>query len=533
MKKVLSVLFLLATVFCFAQQKNFGNIKNVSPSSLRPISIKNELKGYYLVYRLDKVDKKNDLYQIEILDLNMQTTHKINMQKPRGSFSTGGYFNGDVFCFTFLKSDFYSMDYEIIGQDGKPITSYKINPKANKQIPSYTSQPVQGGGSGYSSGLFPIPHKGFLRGYTDDKRRTQSFELFDNTGKKVWSIAPGNSNPKDYEAGTIQFANEKYAVIAFSSRPKMMSAKGSKTETLIIDIKTGKILGRTALSNTKYYLSEYGVSYDEFKDEFHLYGEYYGLKKNGKLDIHNKLGFFSKVVKPTGSKVKDHFVSYSVDIAKKIPADQRKKVLDKMSLFVHEMIFTESGKIYAVAEQYKKVVSGSGVAVKALGSVLSTATGGAATASASAFSIQLHDMMVFEFTPSMQVSKVHTIEKKMTSLNLPEGYGINSEDRLGYFIKAYGWFDYEYTTVSKDKKQFNVVYINYDKTIKKKKENTSKYVVGYIGLNDDQKLTSGIFKINGRPTWYRAVPAKPGYLAIFEYYKKEKKLTSRLEKLDL
>ena len=98
-------------------------------------------------------------------------------------------------------------------------------------------------------------------------------------------------------------------------------------------------------------------------------------------------------------------------------------------------------------------------------------------------------------------------------------------------MKVYGWYDYSYTAVSSDKKQFNTAYVNYDKSIKKSEG--SKSVIGTISYTKDQKIVTDKIILKTKPTIFWVLQAKPGYVAIFEYFKKEKKATLRLEKLNI
>ena len=537
MKQTLSAIFLFIISLSFAQQKNLGNIKNVNPSSLNIIQDRGEIQGYYIYYILDKVDRKNNLYQLEILDNNLQTTHKVEFTRPKATYFLGGSFNGETFCFGFASNQFKTIEYEIYDKQANKQSTYKVGKDGEGEISNLEVKPNSKGGQTYTSSLTAVPNNGYLRTYATGKKRNRAYlELFDNSGKKKWTFDMGQIETKIFETMTVSYVNEKYVVVDYTSRKKQLSTKGMESIKFILDVNTGKKVGSYKVTNDKYSLSQYGTDYDAKNDQIYFYGEHFGLKANGKINIKEKLGFFAFAIEPSGKLISQKYVTYKEDVAKKIPLEERKKILDKRSIFIHKLVFLDNGKIYAIGEQYNKVVSASGTALKVLGGLAGAATAGSnvqVSGQASAFEIHLHDMMVFEMSSSMALEKVHIIPKKRVTVGIPNGSGLSGEARLGYYINSLGLFEYSYTTIAPDRKSFNSVYINFNRKIKKKKENTSKYVVGYIGLDEDADLSSGTFKINGRPTWYRAIPAKTGYHSIFEYYKKEKKATARLEKLDL
>ncbi|HXC04876.1 MAG TPA: DUF6770 family protein, partial [Bacteroidia bacterium] len=186
----------------------------------------------------------------------------------------------------------------------------------------------------------------------------------------------------------------------------------------------------------------------------------------------------------------------------------------------HKVIQTADGKLFAVGEQYRKAVSGVGVAAGVL-------MGG--HSNVALMKIDLHDMLTFEFNKSLQITDVYVFEKKKTAIELPRGIGMNDANKLGYLIKLYHWFDYAFTSVSSDRKTFYCSYVNYEKD----KEEGSEYTIGNISYTKDQKLVNDKIKLKSNPTTFFVLPGKPGYVAIFEYFRKQKKATIRLEKLNL
>jgi hypothetical protein len=100
---------------------------------------------------------------------------------------------------------------------------------------------------------------------------------------------------------------------------------------------------------------------------------------------------------------------------------------------------------------------------------------------------------------------------------------------LGFIVKSMNEFDYEFTSRNKEKDKYSVLYFDSDK-----KEFDSKVkadiMLGIININE------GILSYNKAPYSSNATkiwvsPAKPGYVTITEYFRKEKKLVYHLEPL--
>jgi hypothetical protein len=194
-----------------------------------------------------------------------------------------------------------------------------------------------------------------------------------------------------------------------------------------------------------------------------------------------------------------------------------------MSVAIHKIVHTADGKTFAIGEQFKKSVNGTAVAFTAASVLL-----GGGGSNVSLIKVELHDMRVFEFNQSFKVTKASVFQKDQTNCDLPSGAGWLGNGMLAYLPRQWGRFDYEFTTISHDKKTFTSAYVNYDKD----KEEGNSYLIGDIAYTKEGKLAFDKIKLTDKPTNFRALPAKPGYMAVFKYFKKEKKIDLSLEKMN-
>ncbi|HYG50698.1 MAG TPA: DUF6770 family protein [Flavobacteriales bacterium] len=137
-------------------------------------------------------------------------------------------------------------------------------------------------------------------------------------------------------------------------------------------------------------------------------------------------------------------------------------------------------------------------------------------------------MIAFEFDSKFTPKKVYIIEKDASKVLLPAGYGILPMNTLGIYLKQTNSFDYSFTYTSSDNKTFNSTYVNYDK----EKSEGNKYVIGNIVYKNNELNTDKI-PLTSKPTAFYVMPGKPGYIVIFEYFRKTRELKVRLEKLDI
>ncbi|HTA62809.1 MAG TPA: DUF6770 family protein [Bacteroidia bacterium] len=524
-KTLLSVLFALTFFLSNSQQSNYDitGIKRINPRDLNAIIENNEVKGYYAFYFLDKANKKENLYNLAILDNTLKQTYSVEIKKGKHLRLMESSYNGTNFCFSFADFSKKTIEYMVLDKTGKEVGSYIV--KVSKKEMMYYVRMMQSDDDSYSGGLTGIKGKGFIRyGFDKDKGLRIEIEMIDNMGKKVWSANSGTTAAKSYESAAPFYADENVLITGITMREKALTTKGTKSSIVFFNTTTGAQLFQMPITTDKYQLSALGASFNADSKTYFIFGQFYDLTDNIMKD--DSKGMYIQEVDQKGKVVRETYNAWAGEInnllLKKVNKD---KYANNMKVFIHKVVKTADGKIFAIAEQYRKAVSASGVALKAL--ALASGSGGGA----SVMKIELYDMLVYEFDNAFKIKDVYVYEKQKANIQLQSGLGTADANLLGYMMKLYGWFDYAYTAVSADRKQFNTAYVNYDKSVKKSEG--SKSVIGTISYTKDQKLVADRVIVKSNPTDFWVLQAKPGYVAIFEYFRKEKKATLRLEKLNL
>ena len=88
-----------------------------------------------------------------------------------------------------------------------------------------------------------------------------------------------------------------------------------------------------------------------------------------------------------------------------------------------------------------------------------------------------------------------------------------------------GAFDYEFTTGEPDNSSFAICYSNYERSSDYKGQTFD--AIRYNG----KKFTTDKIPLKSKASSMKVFPAKAGSVMILEYFKKDKRLDLRLEKL--
>lgn len=318
------------TICCYlsllsiAQTKSYSGVKQFYPSALRTITDNNEIKGYCMFACLDKTTKKENIYQLLILDNLLNETHAIEMKKSNSFSLIESSFNGERFCFSFLDQKAKTVEFMLVDKTGKQTGNYRIEDLSTNEMVALL-QMSQGT-------LTPIEGKGFVRyGIEKEKGYKIALEMISNDGKKLWS--KGSGVPKDeksYETAVPYYSDANYVLSGISIREKMLSTN-AEMNIVCHEASTGKELFKVSNKHPKYNLLTEGVSYDEASGEFYIFGAYAKPK-----DIVS-LGIFIQVVDKNGVVKKESFSGWGKEILTATPAAIKSKMEKNMFIALHEI----------------------------------------------------------------------------------------------------------------------------------------------------------------------------------------------------
>lgn len=524
MKRVLLILILSsgALTCLYAQTLTRTNVVRVTLRGSGAIFQEGQVKGYYSFYDLEKKDKKNNNYQLSVYDENLREINSINITRPRTYVVVDGAFNGTTFCFLFYDSKNRINELVSFDRTLKQTGSYSIPVKNKYTLANYNL--IAQGGNLSQAYLIGVQDKGFLYYGLKEKEYHYQTDFFDNTMKKVWSDqAPVEA---DIEIASEAFQQVQYIGSLITSK-KTKSSKDIDVDLVVQRVEDGKKLFRVPVATNKYSVALSNVYFDQASQNFIVFGEYYD-KKDKELKAQS-LGFISVAFDLNGKIVSEKTNSWATDISRVTPVNEKGKFDgSNTSVLFHDIIRTNDGQFFAVGEQYKKAASGAGIALQILNVAAAAAGGGYSSTSSASVQLNVYNLVIFQFNPDFTINKIHFFEKDKNVVMLPAGSGFMSPKQISFYAKAVGGFDYVYSQESKDKSTFVVTYVNYDR----EKGEKAKNLLGSVIYTPEKTFTVDKLVLNRKSSDYYIYRAKEGYVMVTEYFKKEKKIESRLEKLN-
>ncbi|MBC8052058.1 MAG: hypothetical protein H7Y13_03240 [Sphingobacteriaceae bacterium] len=513
-KPALLATLLLAATTCFSQTQTLDGFSSISSRAINPITSNNEVKGYSLFYKGDKADRKNSNYGLTIFDENLKKVKDINLVKPKDYYMlVNNVFNESAMALMFYNFKDKTFEIETYSNELTKLGSRIISDvtKGDQAAMQQSLSYGEDGSNGFSLSvnILPVRNKGFIKNSIDGRGKGWALEMFDNKVLNKWSISSGDG--KGYETIFPTEASDKYLLASLFKRDGLFSTK-VESYLLLIDIQTGKKLFEIPVEGqSDEVLSITGMTIDDLKNEIVTVGDYYA--KGSKPGAGKSLGFYTKRFNIAGKETAKKFYSWTTDVKKAA----RNTVIDpSYNNFTHKIACMASGKTYIVAEQFKRNVSAMGIASLALGGGSSILKG------------VVGNMLLFVVNPDLSLDEVLQFEKDRATVSLLPGSELYGPGITGHFMKAFGDFDYQFLANSSNKKTFNAVYVNYDKA----KGEKGKKVIGNIILPEKQLVSFDKINMPSDASSAYVYPAKPGYIMMVDYLKKQKQLGMKLVKVN-
>ncbi|CAN5591865.1 hypothetical protein BH11BAC2_BH11BAC2_23330 [soil metagenome] len=510
MKKQITVFLLLAmfSTQIFAQTKSFENVTKFRLRNSGIIQESGTLAGYFVFYLDDKIDKKNDAYLLQILDNNLNSVKSINVLQPRGSFLLEAGYNGKSFAMMYYSKG----DLSIVAYDktGKKLGEKKYEDISRIQKAMIESQMQQ---DDINPSISPLGESGFVKqSLVKNDKYGYTIEAFGNDMSPLWTY--GSDVKSDLlEVADVVYSSSKY-VVAYVIRKKSLLTNKMDGAIVVLDAVTGKKLFEKPMKEDS-ELSVMNCFVNEETNTFNVIGEYY--LPGEEIMKSKSVGLFAMVLDKTGSKQLFKKISWAGDIRKFRKMDPDEK--DKTQTYFHKVIRTSDNKIVAIGEQYKRQVSAMGAASQIL-------SGGRGATSAA--ELHIGDMVVMTLDDQYNLLDFKNFEKKSTNVLLPQGAAYWSSALTAVYVKAVGGFDYNFTEEDNTRGRFYSTYTDFNRKGEDGKK--ADAVLGIIKYEDGKLSNERVpINTNGSALWFE--PAKPGYIAVSEYFRKKKMVTIRLEKI--
>jgi hypothetical protein len=510
---------LLISKATIAQGKlSIDNVRSIYIRNSGEIMDGEELKGYFTFYVSDKVDRKTNQYTVQIMDNNLNKVKDIVFEDDKNVEILESSYNGNSIMFLFFNDKEKTLEYRAYGFDGKVKSTYtkELNKRSRNLIEeTYGTKSEEGS----NEALFSVGDKGFTTVFPVKEGKYYSYEVnfFFTDQRKQWAYEATEEQDDKWCSAVYLGATESTVIFEVVKQKRLMTGQ-PHSWLLGLDINTGKKVFEISTEAEDYKFYPMNTSTIAGSPNILLLGTYY--EPDGKVMKDASLGLAAWTIDNSGKIVSKKYNSWENEIGKYLTLDKKGRVADVGYIYFHKVMQTSDGNFFAIGEGYKKVVSGAGVALN----VLSALGGG--RSGISNFKIKVTDLVTIQFNSKFDVKGAQIYDKNNNSIELPAGAGYLSPHTMALMIKAYRGFDYDFTQTNKEHSRFSVGYHDYErsKEFKGQTFNSISYDAG--------KTTTDRIELTSKAKWLRVFPAKTGSIMIMEYFKKDKRLEFRLEKMN-
>jgi hypothetical protein len=512
-------LLLFYSAIATAQEKlTIESVKSIYMRNSGTIMEGTEIKGYFTFYVSDKVDRKTNEYTVTITDNNLNIIKEIVFEDDKNINILESSYNGGSIMFLLYNRKEKSLEYKAYGFDGKQKMTYtkELTRRSRDLIDmTYGSKSEDG----QNEALFSVGNQGYTTVFPVREGKYYSYEVnyFATEQRKQWTFEAAEEQEDKWSNAIYLGSNETTLYFEVVKQKKLMGGK-PHSWLLGLDIVTGKKTFEISTEADDYKFYPMNISPITGSKDMLLLGTYY--EPDGKVMKDASLGLAAWTVDAVGKITSKKYNSWENEIGKYLPTDKKGRVSDIGYIYFHKILQTADGNFYAIGEGYKKVVSGAGVALN----VLATLGGGGS--GMSNFKVKVTDLVTMKFNNKFEIKDAKIYDKNNNSIEMPAGAGYLSPHTMAIMVKAWNGFDYEFTQTNKELTRFTIGYSDFERS------KDYKGMMFNTITNEDGKVTIDKIELRTKARWQRIFPAKPGFIAIQEYFKKEKKMEFRLEKIN-
>ncbi len=494
---MLSFLFVLGLN---AQSMKIEDVLKLNLRQSGTITNAGKVEGHYIFYSSGKAKKGEKNFILRILDteLNKVIDKKITLDK--NIILINGVSNGRSLAFRFFDPRERLLITKGYDFKGNQLFNKKLELKKGMEQETILANDM----FFKELGLVSVPEFGYLQiNPLKDKKLTYSMN-FISDDKSVKSFSK-LGNVDRWQNATNICTSGDVVVNLIMSREKLFKTKDIDMHIQGVNIKTGKKLFTTSLKSLKYNTMIVNGEPSPDGENIILYG--LNFPKGEKITSKPK-GMIKFVMNKKGEVLESYPFDWK---GKSIKLDKDEEA---GNLFVHDFILGKNGNTFLIAEQLNVNV-GASIA----GSILSTAVGGT-----QGVNFAIDDIIVIELDKEFKFINAEIIEKQKNGYMM-EGIPMGGIHSLGLIARGRGYFDYAYNQVTDE--GFMIAFVNYEREKGKK----NGLVFGGATYTDGTYTIDKI-DISNKGVSTRILQAKPGYVILMDYIRKEKTLEMRLEKIN-
>lgn len=517
-QKILLALLALAVSSAHIGAQNKLSIDNVYKTYLQnsgAIYQEGQIRGYFLFYQSDKVDRHTNEYTLDILDQNLNKVKEIKFDDNKKVDLLEAAYNGNALLFLYNDRENKMLSAKIYGVDGTLKYTYNkpLDRKSESFIQTYNIKRTD---EYANTKVFSITDQGFglVIPMRDGSHYTYEVDYYSSVKQSQYSYTPADEGK--YAQASYLGGTDSLMLVEVEKKEHMMSNKVQST-ILGVNYVTRKKAFEIDDSKDMYKFVPLYCSNIRNNGNFLLMGSYYDKTANIVKDF--SLGLAIYTVSPAGQVVSSTYNSWAKDMSKYLALNEKGKLDEIGYLFFHNMVQAADGSLFAIGEGYKRAADAVGITINAINMLGGRVSSGGNT------EIKVTDMVILKFTPDFKIAGA-TIQKKNYNVIHTELADMNSQHLLALLIKQEGGFDYAFTMNDRDGTSFDVCYNDYERS--KEYHGMTFHSLRY----DGNKFSSDKIELKTKASSERVLPGQPGFVMIYEYFRKEKRIDLHLEKLN-
>ena len=476
------------------------------------ITEKGQIKGYFFLYMSDKIDRHTNEYTLQILDENLNKVKDIKFEDSKKLSLLESAYNGSTLSFLFKNEDNKTLDMKIYDFDGKLKYAYsrEFDKRTDELMKQYETLHTD---EGMNKNVFDLGDQGYVSvlPMRDGKQRTYEVDYYSSETKKQWTYVPQDDEEK-YAFAEYLGCTDSLIILEVMKKNHVMS--GKITSHLVgINFVTKKKQFDIDGANDQYTMVPSSVVPMEGTGNLMIMGSFFDKGDDVVKDFSKGLAVYEMTT--SGKVLTKAYNTWAGDFARYLPTNSNGKIDDVGYLYIHKVIRTPDHRLFVVGEGYKRQVNAVGIGL----TVLTGNTGFGVT------KIVVTDLVVMEFNDKYKVTKATIFDKTKNTALANSASDYNSQHLIASYLKMIGAFDYDFTTADADNGNFAICYSN--------RERSSEYhgqtfnAIRYNG----KKFATDKIELRSKASFLKVFPAKSGSIMILEYFKKDKRLDFRLEKL--
>ena len=480
------------------------------------IMAKGQIKGYFFFYISDKIDRHTNEYTLQILDENLNKVQSIKFEDGKKLNLLESAYNGNSISFLFKNDETKTLDMKVYDFDGKLKYTYsrEFDKKTDALMKQYETLHTD---EGTNKNVFDIGDEGYasVLPMREGKQRTYEVDYYGSDSKKQWTYVPTDDQEK-YAMAEYLGCTDSLIILEVLKKNKTLGSDFSSHLVGINFITKRKQFEIDGTNDQYNIVPSSVVSLDSGR--MMLLSSYYDKDQNIVKDFSRGLAIYE--ITTAGKVLTKTYNTWAGDFARYLPTNSKGKIDDIGYLYIHKLIRTPDNRIFIVGEGYKRQANAAGIAVN----TLSILAGGGTTGMGNT-KIVITDLVMMEFNSKYKVANATIYDKTKNTAIASNMSDYNSQHLLAEYLKMTGAFDYAFTTGESDNSTFAVCYSDYERSSEYRGQTFN--AIRYNG----KKFTTDKIQLQSKASMMRVFPAKGGSVMIMEYFRKDKRLDFRLEKL--